>query len=200
MSRGDEIGEGLPRRGWQEPAGGYDNEPDESRDRDDGARISKPNRSGGVTAVGIVAIILGSLVLLGAVCIGAMSAMIPALQEILKANQNDPNVAKAAQDLNKIPIWYLVASAVVELIRGLGLVIGGIAVLKRINAGRMLTLGMAVYGVLVAFGSLGVGLAMGIIEPSGIASSAVGLIFTCGFAVFAFVVLLSPKNAAEFRS
>jgi hypothetical protein len=203
MSRGDEIEEGSPKRGWQPPAGGYDDEQGEPRgrgDRDDEVGIAKRNRSGMVTAVGIVGIILGSLGLLAGACTGCLGAFFPMLQEFAKQNANDPNMAKAAQDLARIPAWFIIAEAVVALFRGTGLLVGGIGVLKRRNLGRMLVLAMAAFGVVAYFIDLVGALAMGFLEPSGIPANAVGGLFICGFALFAFIVLLMPKNAAEFRS
>src|ERR1700730_8837000 len=110
MSRGDEIEEGGPRRGWQPPAGGYDDEPNEPRDDDDRVGIKKTNRSGAVTAVGIVAIILASLSLLAGLCTGCVGAGLPFLQDFAKQNANDPNMAKMGQDLSPIPTWVVFAA------------------------------------------------------------------------------------------
>jgi hypothetical protein len=200
MSRGDEIEEGSPRRGWQPPAGGYDD--DEPGDRSaGGVGVGKPNRSGMVTAVGIAAIILGSLAIMGGVCGALVPAIMPALMDFAaKANPNDPNLAKAQEQLNKIPVWYQVGRPILNLVWGLGLVIGGIGTLKRSNGGRVLTLILAALGLLELLATLGTGLAMGFIEPSGLPLNCVNVVFTGGFAVFSFAALLSPKNAAEFRS
>jgi hypothetical protein len=191
MSRGDEIEEGAPKPRWRDDS-------DEPDDRGRSVRIDKPGRSGAVTAVGIVAIILGCLSLIGGGCIGCIGAGLPFLQEFANQNKNDPNMAKAAQDLSRIPAWFVIAEAVVAAIRGVGLLVGGILVLRRSNAGRMLTLGMAVFGLVAVCADVGGGLALGILEPSGMVGSAIGTLFTIGFAVFAFIVLL--KNGNEFRS
>jgi hypothetical protein len=96
-------------------------------------------------------------------------------------------------------VWFVFAEAGVGLIRGLGLLLGGVLVLKRSNLGRLLTLAMAVFGILAGIADNGIALAMGFIDRSGLIGGVVGFAFGLAFAVFAFVVLLIPKNAAEFR-
>lgn len=197
MSRGDEIDEGGPRRGWQPPAGGYDDESNEPRDRD----VGKPNRSGTVTAVAIIAIILGSLSIIGGACGALVPLIIPSLMDFAaKANPNDPNLPKLQEQLDKIPVWFQVGRSVLNLVWGLGLVIGGIGILKRSNGARILALILAVLGLVELLAALGTGLGMGFIQPSDLTLSCVYVVFISGFAVFSFVVLLKPKNAAEFRS
>ncbi len=194
MSRGDEFQEDAPRPRWRDD----NDELDEPRDRGDRVRIDKPNRSGAVTAVGIVAIILGSLSLIGGGCIACVAAGLPFLQEIANQNKNDPNMAKAAQDLGRIPTWFVFAEAAAATIRGAGLLVGGILVLRRSNIGRMLTLGITVFGLFAVCADIGGSLALGFLDRSGMAGSVIGVLFTVGFAVFAFAVLL--KHGEEFRS
>lgn len=195
MSQGDEIEAGDPRR-YGRPMGAYD-DADDAIER---PSVRKPGRSGAVTAVGIIGIILGSLGLVVGLCGVGLGAAMPAMRGFVK-NQggNDPNLAKAAQDLDRIPVWFIFAEAAVGLFRGIGLLVGSVLVLKRSNFGRFLTLAMAVFGILAGLADNGLGLAMGFMEPSGLIGAGFGILFGLAFAVFAFVVLLSPKNAAEFR-
>lgn len=209
MSRGDEIEEGAPRKRWRDD----NDEPDEPRGREDRIRIDKPIRSGAVTAVGIVAIVLGSFNFVCGVCGGSsgicLTGFAPFFQDIMKQAQaqdpnlaKDPNVAKAVQDLDKAgPAGGLaIGEGIFNVLRGTGLLIGGICVLRRYNFARYLTLAMAVIGILGTCADVGIAFALGLMQANAGVGAGVGLVFGIGFAVFAFMVLLNPKNTKEFAA
>jgi hypothetical protein len=209
MSRGDEIEEGAPKPRWRDD----NDEPDEPRDREKRVRIDKPNRSGAVTAVGIVAIILGSLNLVCGVCGGfggvCLTGFTPFFQDFMKqaaANDpniaKDPNVAKAVKDLDKAgPAGGLaIGEGIFNVLRGTGLLVSGIFILRRSNWARYLTLAMAAIGLLGTCADVGIAAALGLLEMNSGIGAGVGLVFGIAFAVFAFLVLLNPKNAKEFAS
>jgi hypothetical protein len=199
MSRGDEFEAGDPR-GPSPPPAGYPRYEDDFAG-EPAERLPTPPlpRSAAVTAVGIIGIVLGILTLFGGLCLGILIPLMPMLQDLARKNPNDPNMAQLDHMLALIPTWFLTAQAVLSLVNGLGLMIGGIGVVKRSNGGRLLTLAMAALGVVGVLFNLGIGLALGIIEPANAITSIVSNVFTLGFAFFAFAVLLSAKNVAEFR-
>jgi len=202
--RQDEFGAGLPpARPRMSDAGD-----DELGDDRDVRRPEKRGRSGAVTAVGIIAIVLGCLVLLGAICT-AVTPMVSKqmLDFAAKANPNDPNVAKQRQMLDALPQWYFILMGGIEFLRAVGLVGGGLGVVKRVNAARWLVIALACIGVILLIVGSIASFAMGAVnvdDPASMAGGVCGLVFSAilnlGFAAMALFVLLSAKNAAEFRS
>jgi hypothetical protein len=196
MSRGDEIEPGEPRKsGWasdnyQEPA-----------DQDERLHLTKPKRSGAVTAVGVIAIIWGAWTLLGAGCLAVLPIVLPAVMEqAAKANPNDPNLAKAKEIMDRTPRWYLLTMAGVQVITGLALAICGAGVLMRSNAARLMLVVLAVLGIVILAGNLTFNVVNGLMDQNGIIGSVCGGVLALGFAALVLIVLLNPKNAAEFRS
>src|SRR5436305_15074188 len=100
----------------------------------------------------------------------------------------------------RTPLWFLAAGAVVQGLLGMGYTVGGIGVLKRSNAARLLTVAMAVLGVVIVLANTAVSASLGLLDASGMAGTACGALFALGFAGLICGILLSPKNAAEFRS
>jgi hypothetical protein len=204
MSGGDEFQSGAPRRKW----GDDNDEPDEPRNHGDHDGISKKNRSGTVLAVGIIAIILGCFVFLGSVCTSVLPVFMPAMVDFAaKQNPNNPGLAQARAEMAKIPTWYLLSIAAVEFLRAMGLIIGGVGVIRQSNIARVLTLIVAALGVLMFLIGVGGNFAFGSMDagnPANMAGVFCGMgcnaVMNLGFAVFAFVVLLTPRNVAEFRS
>ncbi len=204
--REDEIAAGAPQ-----PRPGMSAEEDEDyRDAEppDHEPIDKRSRSGAVTAVGIIAIVFGCFALLGAICTAGTPTFSRSMLDLAaKANPNDPNVAKQKQIIDSVPAWYFILMGGIEFLRGVGLIVGGVGVLKRVNAGRWLIMVLACIGVLlVIVGTLG-NFALGTMnfdDPASLAGGVCGLAFSgllnVGFAAMALFVLLNAKNAAEFRS
>ena len=211
MSRGDEIQEDGPRRSRQ-PApvsvrARYDDELDDREDVRRRDRIDTPNRSGLVMSVGILGIILGSLGLACGVCGGltgtCMAGVVPiAHGELKRQAQFDPNAAKAAQDMEKAgtATWVLLAGSVVNLAIGSALLLCSIGVLLRSNIARFGLIGVSGLSIIVEFIDIIVKLVMGLFTsvPDAFISIAL-LLLVSTFAGFAWIVLLIPKYAAEFR-
>jgi hypothetical protein len=204
MSRGDEIEPGDPEK-KRRPAFSNEDEPDEPGD--DRLQLGKRSRSGAVTAVGIIGIILGCFALLSAVCTSVTPAVMPALMDMAaKANPNDPKIAQAKEAMARVPTWYVMGSAAFGLLLGLGLLIAGVGVLKRVAFARPVMLILAGLGVvsflLSLVGTFSFG-TMDTTDPTSVAGGVCGLgcsaFGNLGFAVMAFVVLLNARNAAEFR-
>jgi hypothetical protein len=203
MSRGDEIqaDEPLkPRRDREDAAAGWGD--------DDDRQVAHPQRSLMVTAVGVVAIVFGCFVLLGSITAALFPVIMPACIDFAaQMNPNDPNLVKAKDDLAKIPSWYMMGTAAVDFVRAIGLIIGGIGVVRRARFGRGLILIMALLGVIMFLVGLGATFLLGTMDmgdPSSVAGGAFGIVcsgtLNVGFAVMALTGLLPAKNAAEFRS
>ena len=202
----DEIGAGLPpARSRMSEVGDDDRDADEQDIR---RTIDRPRRSGAVTAVGILAICLGAFVLLGSICTAFTPTFTKSMVDLAeKVNPNDPNLPKLKQSLEDLPIWYFIVMAVVEFFRAIGLIAGGVGVLRRSNIGRLLVLGLATLGIILVFIGVAAGFAMNTIKlddpgslAGGICGFAFSVILNVGFAILAFLVLLNKKNVAEFRA
>lgn len=182
----------------------YDDDDQNQDDFDRPRRETGPKRSGAVTAVAILGIVLGSMALVCGACVGLGGAFMGSFQgdiqkAMAKAGQRDPNIAKAAADLARIPIWWVVVVGVLDSLRGGLLLVGGIGTLKRTNWGRWLLLVMSVGGVLMVIVGLVGNLALGMNDPQQYFSVCFSLLMQVGFAVFAFVILLNAKNVREFQ-
>src|SRR5207237_6135763 len=107
---------------------------------------------------------------------------------------------KQLEELNRIPGWYMCGSAVEAFFRGLALMIAGIGVLKRSNLGRLLTLIVAAYYVVAVIAEVALSLGLNIFSMQTAMCSGVVALVAIAFAGFAYIVLLNPRNAAEFRT
>lgn len=182
----------------------YDDDEDQDEDFDRPRRETAPKLSGAVTAVGILGIVLGSMALVCGACVGLGGAAVGGFQgvinkELIKQGKGDPNLAKAAADLARIPFWWIVVLGVLDSLRGGLLLVGGIGTLKRKNWGRLLLLVMAILGVLMVFVGLAGNIALGLSDPQQFVSVFFNLLIQAGFAVFAFIVLLKAANVREFQ-
>ncbi len=184
-----------------------DREPRRRRFEDDEdlelERPRKRKRSGAVTAVAIVAMVLGSQALLCGVCVGLGGVFFGSFrgilqQELAKQGAQDPQAAQVAQQMERIPTWWLFLEGSLDCVRGIGLLVGGIGALMRANWGRFVILTFAVFGVLVSLVSAGIALSLGIIDASNVASNGFGVVIQVAFTVFAFIVLMNPANIREF--
>src|SRR5438067_2433005 len=155
--RQDEIGAGLP------PARPRMSDADEDDlAADDIHRpIDKQRRSGAVTAVGVIAIVLGCFVLMGAICMPLTPVFMKSTVDFVeKANPNDPNLPKLKQAVADLPVLYFYVMAGIEFLRAVGLVGGGIGVVKRSNPARWLVVVLAVVGVLLVLVGVVAGFAL----------------------------------------
>jgi hypothetical protein len=195
MSDGNESQSAeLPRSGrasddYQEVPGGSET-----------GKANTPQRSGIVTAIGVVAVVLGGSYMMNGLCAGVASALIPLVQDVFRQQPIDPGVRQMVEQLTRIPIWYLLVGGGFDLVDGTGLLVGGIGVIKRSGTGRLLTLSMATLTAIASAGMISIALAMGFLGPQNLMASSLGLIVACGFALWAYVVLLRSRNSIEFRA
>jgi hypothetical protein len=184
----------------------------ENDDRDDARTgASKTGRSGLVTSIGIVAIVLGTL---GLVCGGCGAVVAGCLgggwfQDIMKKAGEDPNVAKAFKDDPNIAkafkeveraqsfMWFKVGGAVVDFLLGAVLLVGGILVLRRLNISRFVIVAMAACLFLAQLIYVGLGAALGAINVQEGVVGGLVIIVWLAFAGFS-CMLLMPKYAKEF--
>ena len=183
----------------------YDEEDDRPRrrrrrdeeDYDDVSRPRRGGRSGSVTGVGIISIILGSLTLLCGLCTGIGSLYFSAAAGGPGMRQRNPFPFQAAAGV-------AIVVAVVILILGVFYLVGGIGVLQRRTWGRIMTLVMAGFSGLLGVLCL-IAIVALIAQPAPGEAKAIGiLVYFVGVALYfthcimSFVVLLSSQNAMEF--
>lgn len=218
MPRGDEIEADESRESRRRRSTrSYDDERDarDARyDRDDGdddyrsLRRKKPRqRSGLVLAAGIVTIILSTLYLLCGVLNGAAGAcasmcapvMRPALAQA--AAQGDPKAAKLANDMRQVQSigWLALFEAVLNLVLGTALLVGGICVLWRWNWARFLIIGFAGLGVIAELFDILLKLVLRFFQGPGDALMAVAfLLVSIAYAGFVWIALLLPASSKDF--
>jgi hypothetical protein len=209
MSRYDDetgySGEPLPRRRsyqYDEP----DDEPlpprrrrrDRDRNRDD---EDSDHPSGVVSSLGTVGVVFGVLHVAGGLLLCGMGTLFAGgfvgMGRLIAA---DPNVqqgrqkaeAQAAIDmcngLGMVSGWTMVAPALVYTLAAIGLMVGGFGVIRRRHWGRVLLLISAPLAFLLDTGSVALN------PVSGIIAAALAL----AYGIFAYVVLLLPRNVEEF--
>ena len=200
MPAPEDFAEGEPPRRPKQRLGKRRQDARDDEDSEDLPVKKKSGNSGAVTAIGVAALVLGGQSLICGVCIGTVGALLGGAQLALKDQVgNDPDLAEVMQELGQIPTWLVVAEGVAQLIRGAGLIVGGIGTLGRRNWARYLLLGMAVFSVVIAIADTAA--TMALLGPGGaqdVTSSIFGVILALVFGVAAFIVLLSPDIAKEF--
>jgi hypothetical protein len=167
------------------------------RDEDDyeDVRRRSDERSGSVTGVGVISIVLGSLVLLCGFC-------------VMVAGLAFAGGAAGGPAGNMFPFQVaagvFVVFAILFIIFGVLYLVGGIGVLQRRNWGRIMSLVMAgfsaLFGIIYLIGIVGT-LAQPGPPDSKVLGILIGLLLAGMFfthCVMSFVVLLSSQNAAEF--
>lgn len=144
-----------------------------------GARYGRAPRSGMVTAVAVVNYISGALQLmcgLGILTFGLLGA------RMLQAEAAQNNMPQ----LNGVNLGLIVVLVgVVWLVLSIPMLLAGYGVQQRRNWGRVLSL------ILAGLAGLLTVLQLRALEPG-------GMLFSAGYAIFLFVVLLNEKYAAEF--
>lgn len=175
-----------------------------SRDDDDYEDIGRRRRSGGgersgsVTSVGVISIILGSLTLLCGLCavVGSFT--------FLAAGPGGQFGGRNVLPFQAAGGVAVIISLVV-VIFGVLYLTGGIGVIQRRNWGRIMTLVMAGFSILSGILCLIAVVGM-LATPAPIEGKMIGvLIYLLGAFIYfahgimAFVVLLSSDNASEFE-
>ena len=161
-----------------------------------GIRRDEKPRSGSVTAVGIVTIIIGSLSALSGLCV---------LVSVLIASV-DRGGGFAGEQLGFV-VGIMIG--LVVLLWSIGMIVGGIGVLSRNSWGRILTLVVAAFGILLGLGCV-VLMVVSLAAPEpprrGPDPRIIGFLFSLflamifiGHAVWAFIGLLGHRAASEFR-
>ncbi len=175
---------------------------DDNEDYDDRPRRLKVSgKSGAVTAVGIINIVLGSLVTLGGICF-LLSGLVFTGAAVDARNQFGP---QGGGGLFAAAGAMIVVLAILVLVLGVAEIMAGVGVLNRRPWGRILTLVLAGLVALSALGSL-----WGMIQtfglPAGfpgkttsILTQLVGALLEIGYVVMAYTVLLNQRYASEFR-
>lgn len=179
---------------WEEePERGYD-------DRGyDGPR-RPATKSGPVTAVGVVNIVLGGLTAIcgliamfaGAVIFGGGKQLEGEIQKGIRQAGGNPADAQAIGGLAGILAGAVVVIAVIALLIAVLWILAGIGVLGRKQWARVITLILgAIAGILGVLSLLSI--------ASNPMNAFIGVLLYGGYAVFVYVVLLNARNAAEFR-
>jgi hypothetical protein len=187
---------------WEEekPNRRMDRWGDEDSERNERpARAPYSGRSGAVTAAGIVTLILGSLVLLGSLCVGA---------GVLIAGADEMHPAGMGPD-EQVAVLIALIICVLTMLWGVAAVASGIGVIGRRNWARVLTLILGGFGagggLLFLFVAVAAWFApdkggpergMLIIGILMLLFAGLGLVAYC---FWVYVVLLSSRCAAEFR-
>jgi hypothetical protein len=174
----------------------YDDEDDYDRPRRRGAG----DKSGAVTAVGVVNIVLGSLVALLSMCILLGGLFFAGAAADLNQFGPKPNPARGVFGLVG---GLAIVMGVMILLYAVGLITSGIGVLHRRNWARILTLVLAGFTAVGALWHL-VNLIqlIGINVPGTagvIMSQLLVLLLEIGYVVMAFTILLNSRYAEEFR-
>lgn len=185
-----------------------DDEPRPRRRRyGDDVRQDMPPRSGSVTAAAVISIIMAVLCMLCGGCSGVSGLFCTAIGAGARQGGNilPPDLFDSAAAV--FLTW-----ALLHLLLGVGLLIGGIVTLNRHNWGRVVTLicgavaaliGVVqfVFFVMVGTGEFGGGL-FGNADPESRVGQAImgcfGAMLYFAFAIFVYIVLLRSHNREEF--
>jgi hypothetical protein len=190
----------------------YDDEDDEPRPRrrkrrydddyDDAPR--RGGRSGAVTGVGVLTIILGALLLVCGLCYSGIGL-------VAGGAAGAPGAPAGFGPLAGMVGGVLIIIALIILIFGALYLAGGIGCVQRHNWGRIMTLVMAGFSGVLAVLSL-IGIVLNLLQPAaggppgfqegrilGIFLSVVLMLLLFTHCVMGFVVLLSGQASAEFE-
>ena len=241
MSRGDEFEAGAPparrktqggdadvprsRKGMSDAEG--DDRADDDRDddrrmkelREERERTKPKTRSGAVTAVGILALVFGSLLLIcggcGALCgagiAGGSGAFTGFMNDFMKqAAQQDPNLKKdpkfqqMQKDLKQLDEkmgptgWFALAEGGVDLLCGGLLLFGGVGVLRRVNLCRFIVPVVPLFSIVTHIATMAIKAIMGPFTWQEIGGGGFWIVINLVFMAFAGFILLTPKYAKEF--
>lgn len=183
-----------------------DDEPRPSRRRySDDVRYDAPPQSGAVTGAGVVSIGMAVLSMLCGGCSGLSGLFCTAVGAGARQQGNifPPDMFDSAAGV-------LLGWALLHLVLGVGLLIGGIVTLQRRNWGRVLTLMVAAVVALTGIVQFGFFLMIGIGDFGGLFGAdpearvgqsimgCLGALLYFAYAIFVYIILLSSHNKAEF--
>lgn len=210
----DEDDDDRPRRKRKRDEDDDDDEEDEDerprrRRRPLSDRSGSPSRNGGVTAVGIVTMVIGGLqVLAGCGCVVGGILFVTGGAAAGQAMNQDPRFQQ--QGMGNMfagfgavgGVMMFVGAVIVFAIAALHLWAGS-GVLKRQAWARVVTLILAsISGLFGLLGLLTLGQALfGAFRPpaASLAGNAVAILLYLGYAVLCYAVLLSPSASREFK-
>lgn len=159
-------------------------------------RLRRGERSGAVTAVGVINIVLGSLYVLGGLCLLLGGALVGGAAQDFRGNPGGGLFAVFAGAI----ILFAFLIIVVAVLH----ILGGVGVLNRRNWARILTLVLgglsavfALFGVFGVVGALNNPVADD--RAGAVLVSLVSVFFHVGYAVLVYVILLNPGYAEEFE-
>ncbi len=182
----------------------YDDRPRRRRDYDDydddyddrSMRRRLRERSGAVTAVGVISIVLGSLLVLFGLCWFFGGVLTAGLAQEVRGNPGAGFLSIAGGLI-------IVLSLLTLLVASL-MIVGGVGVLNRRNWARILTLVLAgISAILGLFFIFAMVQSLNTPFPDDRAAkvffSLIGIFLALGYAVLDFAVLLNPAYAEEFE-
>jgi hypothetical protein len=201
MGRDDdwEDDDDRPRRRRDRDRDRYDDEDDEDYDRG-GRRGKSGTRSGAVTSVGVLGIILGSLDLLFGLCLVVVV--------LFMGDAGGRGGAFALPGFGGAMALVVIMTLVV-LLWGALMISSGVGVLNRRSWARVMVLVLtgigAAFGLLcliAAFGALSVGANVQGAGGAGFMGFLIYFLIAAiliGYCVLSYIVLLNSRNASEFR-
>jgi hypothetical protein len=147
-------------------------------------------RSGAVTAVGVVGLVLGILEII--LCGGSVVVVVrpDAKEELVKEFSGKGFTEEQLRGLIDIIVPVMMVVAALGILLAVLRIVGGIGVLRRKRWGRTLTIVMASISILIALLQL-----LGL-NPISLLIAALEITYI----IMAFVILLNAQNAAEFHS
>jgi uncharacterized membrane protein (DUF2068 family) len=161
-----------------------------------------PEKSGAVTAVAVVNFIVGALQLLCGGCImlagGAMGAMgAQMMNDPEFQGQLNPEQAEAMNQLGGAGAMggILAIIGLIGVIFGIVAIVAGFGVMQRRNWGRVLTLVLGGFAVVLALLNI---FAM-VQNPGAMAQQIPNLLVNAAYAALVFSILLNSRYAAEFH-
>jgi hypothetical protein len=173
----------------------YDDEDDIDRPRRRGA-----DKSGAVTAVGVINIVLGSLTTMLSLCVVVFGVFLAGVA----ADPQFGGPPKAARGIFGLAGAVALILGLIVLLMGVAYIISGIGILNRRNWARVLTLVLAGFTAVGALWNLIQLIQLvGGADVPGRAGQIMGqLVSVClqiGYVVMAFTILLNSRYAEEFN-
>jgi hypothetical protein len=153
-------------------------------------------RNNAITAVAVANFVLGGLRI--ALTLLAIWYLFDVL---LSGLGEDPDLLKLVGLIALVIMWpLLLAMAIISIVAGIVLILAGMAMLRRSRWSRTVTLVLGgLGGALAAIYGMQLWDQMMDGEATmGVAISIAGMLVHGGYCVLVFVVLLNPRNAAEF--
>jgi hypothetical protein len=165
-----------------------------------GAPAYAPPKSGAVTAVGVINLVLGGLTVIcglifmfaAAWIFGAGKTVEGEFQKAIVKAGGQPVEVEAAGGLAGLLAGAAVVIGVIFVLIAVLQILAGVGVLNRRQWGRIITLVLgAIAGIFALLSLLSIGA-----NPL---NALLGVLIYGGYCVFVYIVLLNAQNAAEFR-